>query len=127
MTPPYTGRCLCGAVTYRCTATPLWQGHCHCQSCRRATASPVTSYFGVADGAWSFIGLSPAEYESSPGAWRQFCPRCGTQMTYRSARFPGERHFFAATLDTPEAFAPTRHYFWEERLHWLRLSDGLPH
>ncbi|MBL4928313.1 GFA family protein [Fuscibacter oryzae] len=127
MTPPYSGRCLCGAVTYHCTEPPLWQGHCHCESCRRATASPFTSYFGVADGAWAFTGLPPAEYESSPGAIRQFCPRCGTQISYRSARFPGERHFFAATLDLPEAFAPTRHYFWSERLPWLHLSDGLPH
>ncbi len=126
MTPPLTGRCLCGAITYYCTASPLWQGHCHCESCRRATASPFTSYFGVADGAWEISG-NPAEYECSPGTYRQFCPRCGTQISYRSSRFPGERHFFAATLDRPEAFAPTRHYFWDERLPWLHLSDGLPH
>lgn len=126
MTPPFTGRCLCGDVTYRCTAAPLWQGHCHCESCRRATASPMTSYFGMADGAWDFTGLAPASFSSSPGTIREFCPRCGTQISYRSARFPGERHFFAATLDDAAAFRPTAHYFWAEHLPWLHLSDGLP-
>ena len=126
MTPPFAGRCLCGAITYRCTAPPLWQGHCHCESCRRATASPFTSYFGVADGAWEISG-TPAEYQSSAETFRQFCPNCGTHISYRSVRFPGERHFFAATLNHPETFVPSRHYFWEERLPWLHLSDGLPH
>lgn len=125
-TPPFTGRCLCGAVTYRCTATPLWQAHCHCESCRRATASPFTSFFGIANTAWTWTGMAPATYRSSPGTWRDFCPTCGTQMTYRSEKFPGETHFYAATLDQPEAYAPQVHVHSDEMLPWLHLSDGLP-
>ena len=130
MTPPFTlpysGRCLCGAITYRCTAAPLWQAHCHCESCRRATASPITSFFGIADGAWAWTGAAPSTYLSSPGTWRDFCPTCGTQMAYRSTRFPGECHFYAATLDRPEAYAPTVHVHSDEMLPWLHLCDGLP-
>jgi len=37
-----TGRCLCGAVTYSYEGLENWQAHCHCESCRRATASPMT-------------------------------------------------------------------------------------
>ena len=127
MTPPFTGRCLCGAVTYRCTAEPLWQVHCHCESCRRATASPMTSYFAMADGSWEINGLAVASYESSPGVTREFCPRCGTQISYRSHLLPGERHFFAATLDRPEDYRPTAHDFWAERLPWLAICDDLSH
>ncbi len=65
-TPPFTGRCLCGATRYRCTAAPLWQAHCHCESCRRATASPFTSFFGIANTAWEWTGAAPATYQSSP-------------------------------------------------------------
>lgn len=124
--PPFSGRCLCGAVTYACDAAPLWQGHCHCESCRRATASGFTSFFGVADGHWRWTGAAPATYTSSPGVWREFCPTCGTQMAYRTDRFPGECHFYAATLDDPTRYAPTRHYHAGERLPWVHLSDGLP-
>lgn len=124
--PPFSGRCLCGSVTYAGDAAPLWQGHCHCESCRRATASGFTSFFGVADGHWRWTGAAPATYTSSPGVWRAFCPTCGTQMAYRTDRFPGECHFYAATLDDPTRYAPTRHYHAGERLPWVHLSDGLP-
>ena len=125
MTPPFTGHCLCGAVTYRCTAAPLWQAHCHCESCRRATASPFTSYFGMKDGDWAWTGAPPATFNSSAGTWRDFCPTCGTQMAYRSDKFPGECHFFAATLDHPESFTPRIHVHTDEMLPWVQLSDGL--
>ena len=125
MDPPITGRCLCGDVTYRATAAPLWQAHCHCESCRRATSAPFTSFFGIADGAWSWTGRAPVTHASSPGVWRDFCPRCGAQMAYRAARFPGEIHFYAATLDDPARFAPTVHVHAGERLPWVHLADGL--
>jgi hypothetical protein len=125
MTPPFAGRCLCGAVTYRCTEAPLWQGHCHCESCRRATASPFTSFFGVAIGSWTWTGAKPATYSSSPGIWRDFCPTCGTPMSYRSTRLPDEMHFYAATLDDPTAYTPTTHFHASERLPWVHLADGL--
>jgi len=47
-------------------------------------------------------------------------------MSYHSARFPGERHFYAATLDAPEAYAPTEHFNRDQALPWLHLADGLP-
>ncbi|NUB46634.1 GFA family protein [Fertoebacter nigrum] len=126
MTPPYCGHCLCGKTRFACDAAPLWQGHCHCESCRRATGSPFTSFLGVADGHWRWVGAEPAIYASSPGVTRYFCQGCGTPMAFRAERFPGEMHFYAATLDAPETFQPTRHYFAAERLPWVHLADGLP-
>ena len=46
-------------------------------------------------------------------------------MAYRATRFPGEIHFYAATLDAPEAYAPTAHVHTAEQLSWVHLSDGL--
>lgn len=126
MTPPYSGHCLCGATRFTCHAAPLWQAHCHCQSCRRATSSAFTSFFGVADGAWEWTGQAPASYQSSPEVWRDFCATCGAQMAYRAARFPGEIHFYAALLESPETYAPTQHVNSAEALSWLHLNDGLP-
>lgn len=126
MHPPYTGRCLCGDITYRVTAAPLWQAHCHCESCRRATSSGFTSFFGVADGEWQWTGKTPATYASSPGVWRDFCPRCGSPMSYRATRFPGEIHLYAASLDIPQAYAPTLHVLTAEQMPWVHLADGLP-
>jgi hypothetical protein len=122
----FAGRCLCGTIRYETDAAPLWQAHCHCESCRRATSSPFTSFFGMADGTWRWTGARPAVHASSPGVQRHFCPTCGSQMAYQSTAFPGETHFYAATLDDPEAYRPTVHVHTDEQLGWVRLADGLP-
>lgn len=121
-----TGGCLCGDVRYACDSAPLWQAHCHCESCRRACSAPFTSFFGMADGAWRWTGRQPALHRSSPGVERFFCPTCGSPMAYRSSRWPGEMHFYAASLDDPASFAATEHVHWDEHLPWLHLNDGLP-
>ena len=121
-----TGRCLCGKVRFAFEGAPNWQAHCHCESCRRATASPFTSYFGVSHGRWHWTGTTPVAFVSSPGVKRHFCTTCGSPMAYEGDRWPHEIHFFAATLDDPAAFRPTAHVNWNEHLSWVRLADGLP-
>jgi len=126
MIPHLGGHCRCGAVRYVCDTKPLWQGHCHCESCRRATASGFTSYFGMQDGHWRWTGVLPASDASSPGVMRSFCATCGTPMSYHSERYPHETHFFAATLDDPASYAPSAHYHSDEMLPWVHLADDLP-
>lgn len=120
------GRCLCGAVHYKFdTRAVLWRGHCHCESCRRATSSPVTTFFGVRRSAWRWIG-QPARYASSPGVERFFCPRCGSQLAYCTDDLPEEIHGYAASLEAPQDFAPEVHFHSEEALPWLTIADDLP-
>ena len=121
-----TGRCLCGAVTYAFTGPENWSGHCHCESCRRQTASPMTSFLGVPNAAFTWTGAAPALYESSPGVRRHFCATCGTPMAYAADRFPDEIHLYAATLGKPETYQPRFHVFVSEQLPWLHLADALP-
>ena len=122
-----TGRCLCGAVRYEFDAARvLWRGHCHCESCRRSCSAPMTTFFGVADGHWRWTGAAPRLFRSSPGVERRFCGDCGAPMAFNSEKAPGETHFYAASLDAPEAFRPGFHVFWREKLPWLHLNDELP-
>lgn len=121
-----TGRCLCGAVRYRFDGAPNWQAHCHCESCRRATSSPFTSFFGVSHGRWLWTAAKPAAFASSAGVLRHFCARCGSPMAYQSDRWPEELHFYAASLDTPAEYRPEMHVHWAEHLPWLHLADDLP-
>ena len=121
-----SGRCLCGAVRYVFEGAPNWQAHCHCESCRRATASPFTSFLGVAHAGFRWTDSLPAQYESSPDVLRFFCPDCGTPMAYQSPTRTDEIDLFAATLDNPSSYTPTQHVHWNERLPWLKIADGLP-
>lgn len=126
MTELTTGRCLCGAVTWRYSGPEIWQGHCHCESCRRATSSPFTTYIGVPKTAFEFTGAAPQVFESSPGVRRAFCGRCGSPVSYETQYLPDEIHLYAASLDHPEAAAPGVHFHSEEMLPWVKLADGLP-
>lgn len=47
-------------------------------------------------------------------------------MAYAADRFPGETHFFAASMENPEEFDATYHVHAEERLSWVHLADDLP-
>jgi hypothetical protein len=123
---PIEGRCLCGAVRYEFTGPENWTAYCHCESCRRATASPVTAFLGVPLAAFRFTGKAPAVYHSSPGVRRSFCAGCGTPMAYEADRFPDEIHLYAATLEKPEAYRPQEHVYCAERLAWFDVKDDLP-
>ena len=120
------GHCLCGAVTYEFEGEAKWCGHCHCESCRRTTASPFTTFVGVPKEAVRFTGADLKIFESSPGVERSFCDHCGTPICYEGERWPDEVHFYAATLEHPERVHPRFHVNCDEQLPWVHLDDGLP-
>lgn len=120
-----TGRCACGSVTYSTTAADLWAGHCHCESCRRASSAPVTSFFGVPRDSVTWNG-EIAVRASAAGVQRGFCAQCGTQLYYQFDGWPDETHLYAATLDDPTQFHPTAHFHFAERVPWLTVTDDLP-
>lgn len=122
------GRCLCGQVWYKFDhAAVTFTAHCHCESCRRATSSPVTTFLGIRDSGWRWQGDVPVEYKSSEGVGRGFCGTCGSPMYYRSEDAPGETRFYAATLFDDEGLLVGRHDFQDERPHWSPVPlDALP-
>ena len=122
---PAKGRCLCGDVTYTCTAEPLWTAYCHCQSCRLNTASPVTAYFGIADGNWEWTGHEPNLFDRNPGIRRYFCGACGTPIAYQADKFPGETHFYTSALKDTTGFEPRGHVHFGEHLAWFDTADSL--
>lgn len=121
-----TGHCLCGAVSFEYEGPERFMAHCHCESCRRATSSPFTSYFGVPNGQWRWTGDQPKTYTSTEGVTRSFCGSCGSPMSYASTAYPDETHFFAASLTDQSEFKPTVHVHSDEMVDWITLGDELP-
>jgi hypothetical protein len=120
------GRCLCGEVRFEYDGPENWVAHCHCESCRRATSSPFTTFLGVPRAAFRFTGKAPAVYQSSPGVRRLFCANCGSPMGYDADQYPDEIHFYAASLEDSRNFSPQGHVHWAERVPWIELADDLP-
>lgn len=120
------GRCLCGAVKFSITGEPNWVLHCHCESCRRATSSPMTTWVSVPNAHFHLEEGEPKFFQSSPGATRSFCPDCGSPLSFAHERWSGEIHLYAASFDDPDSFAPDRHVFFGERIGWMDVHDALP-
>jgi len=121
-----TGGCLCGKVRFETEGDPKWIVYCHCQSCRRHTASPVAAFAGFRREQVTFATPDRSIYASSPGVWRGFCARCGTPLSYESERSAGELHLYVGTFDEPGALMPQSHVFFAEHLPWVELHDALP-
>jgi hypothetical protein len=118
------GGCLCGAVRYRVTSAPTALVVCHCRTCRKAAGAPSLAWaiFQAAD--FAFTLGEPATFKSSPGVERGFCATCGTTLTYADADRPDVADVTTATLDNPDAFAPTKEIWLEEKLGWEAVDHA---
>ena len=126
MSEPVMGGCFCKAVRFTLSGPMKSRAHCHCESCRRATSSPFTTWFTADKEHVTFSGLASATYHSSPGVTRTFCPRCGSPLSYETAERPNDIDLYAASLDDHSAFKPVKHTFWSEHVPWVELGDKLP-
>ena len=122
--PSHQGACFCGSVQIRVTGEPVVMGYCHCQSCRRWSASPVNAFtlwkpeaVEVTKGAEQMAGFSKTERSH-----RRWCRNCGGHL-YTEHPLWGVTDVYAATV--PEvAFRPMLHVNYAETV--LRMADGLP-
>ena len=121
-----SGHCLCRAVEFPFDDQPVATIHCHCESCRRATSSPVTTWLTVPRKGFRFNKGKPSTYASSVGVRRGFCPTCGSPLFYENDKMPDEIDLYAASLSDPSTAMPTRHVFTREQLPWFEAHDDLP-
>lgn len=123
-----SGTCLCGAVRFRAGLPSKWVAHCHCSYCRRAHGAPFVTWAGFPSERFSIEpgAGQPTWYESSPGAQRAFCARCGSPMFFQSTRWPGEMHIARALFADPLDREPSAHVFYEMHVPWLTIADDLP-
>lgn len=120
------GGCQCGAVRYRISGEPVVTALCHCSTCRRAHAAPAVAWAMYAQAQVSFSKDPPTVYESSPGARRAFCGRCGTQISFTADFLPGLIDIAIGSFDDPARIAPAVHIWDSKRLPWMPVADDLP-
>jgi hypothetical protein len=94
--------------------------------CRRAHAAPAVAWAMFDESQVVFTKGSPTVYAASAEARREFCPRCGTQISFTAEYIPGLVDIAVGSLDRPETVAPVLHYWDSQRLPWVRFADDLP-
>jgi hypothetical protein len=117
------GRCLCGDIRFEYRGRPIETMHCHCESCRRHTSSPISTFVILDKGRFRYTKGAPVAYASSPGVERTHCGRCGSPIAYENK---DEFALYACTLDDLAGIAPTYHSWTAEQAPWLEIADSLP-
>ena len=121
----HKGHCLCGQLRFEAAGEPRWVAYCHCASCRRHTASPVTCFVNFKSSSINISG-DRTLYKSSPGITRSHCGICGTPIAFETAQRPGEIDLYLNAFDQPESFTPQGHSCFEEHIPWFDTRDDLP-
>jgi hypothetical protein len=120
-----TGGCQCGEVRYALYAPPIKSGVCHCRMCQKATGSPFAALAESPADEFAWTRGTPATWQSSNRAARDFCGDCGTPLTFRPLDKPIVE-VMVCTLDKPDAAPPTYEVGREGKLAWVAQVAALP-
>ena len=120
------GHCFCGAIEATFEGDPFWICFDHDDDCRRAIGSPLTIWIGYQAAQVNFRRGEPATFSKTRGIVRSFCGTCGTSIGYVDEGLPNEVYICVGFMHAPERFAPEAHGYWELRLPYIVMNDGLP-
>jgi hypothetical protein len=124
----HKGSCLCGSIRYELTAELGDFGHCHCQSCRKASGTAYGSNAPVERAHFHLLGDAGTlrEFESSPGKFRVFCSRCGSPIYAYVAATRDILRIRLGSLDTPFAKRAQAHTWVSDKADWDPVEGALP-
>ena len=130
MQEPREGGCLCGAVRYRVTNAPFRTSVCHCTFCQRRTGSAfgLGAYFKKDDFELLSGELRSYEHRSDEsGRWLrlEFCPNCGTTVTWTLEVTPEGRGVAGGSFDDPRWLKIERHSWTRSKHHWFVVPPGV--
>ncbi|KAE9383993.1 hypothetical protein BT96DRAFT_690378, partial [Gymnopus androsaceus JB14] len=100
-----TGGCLCESIRYTVRFSeeypyPPDPHTCQCTTCRKQSGALIVHSVTVSTSQLSWTTAPPAEFPSSPGFFRGFCPKCGSALTYRAVEpAPDNVELLAETFD----------------------------
>ncbi len=126
----YQGSCFCGDVKFTATGQPEVMAYCHCESCRKWSASPVSAFtlwkpaaVEITQGLDKVAGFdkNPISGDEALVSNRVWCKTCGGHL-YTD-------HPTMGLIDVPAAvingltFTPAFHVHYQESV--FPMKDGL--
>lgn len=117
--------CLCGSVRWTAEGPFQFMSHCHCSRCRKTHGAAFATYVGAPADGFRMTGAEHAErFESSPGAFRMFCRRCGSVVP--GDPYEGSVFMPAGCMEGDPDVRPFAHIFTASKAPWYDISDELP-
>jgi hypothetical protein len=124
----FSGRCLCGKVTYECHAEPKAIFNCHCVDCRRATGSVFGTNLFVSEEQVEIFGeVCSFTHTSDSGSTmtKQFCSNCGSLLFGKNSAKPDVLSVRAGTVDQLDLIKPAVNVFMESRIPSTSINEDL--
>lgn len=124
MSEIWSGGCLCGAIRYRCTGSPISMGLCQCERCQRQSGSAFLIATVFERDAVTFTAGTPRVYTAGPPGeqlGRHFCATCGSALMITLDRYPGIRSIMGGTLDDKSRLRPDFSLWCSSAQPWLHL------
>jgi len=124
----WTGKCACGALSWRATGDPTLQGFCHCKSCQRTSGGGHVGFLCFPEATIAVSG--ERRTYTRPGgsgrpASRFACPVCHAVVYGTGEVMPGLINIYAGSLDDSARFKPTIAIFVREKPPWDDVSRNL--
>ena len=121
----YTGKCLCGEVSYVAIGPPIMVAQCHCEACRRLSGTGHTVGAMFPSDAVTLTGkLSKFSYSSDKGSkvTKAFCANCGSPIHGENTGMPGHLTLTLGTMDDANGLDIAVVIFQRDKPHWDQLG-----
>ena len=125
----FSGKCLCGQVSYKSLAKPLLILNCHCEDCRRSTGAVYGTNVMVPEDQLEVCGtVSNFSHKAKSGntMTKRFCTNCGTLMFGNSSGRTNVVSIRAGTVDQTDIINPVMNVFVDSKISSTPINDGLP-
>ena len=124
----FSGKCLCGNVTYKCHAEPTIIFNCHCEDCRRATGSVFGTNFFVPEDELEIFGeVSSYSHTADSGSamTKRFCPNCGSLLFGNNSAKSNVVSIRAGTVDQLDLIKPVVNVFMDSKVSSTSIDKNL--
>lgn len=126
---PAAGGCQCGRVRYTLSAQPLLLYLCHCQDCRKQSASAFGMSMWVARESLKLTQGQIKRWTRLADSGRQvtccFCEDCGSRLWHEPSRNPEIVNVKPGSLDDPSDLRPVGQVWMQRSLSWMQLPESL--
>ncbi|MHA6296837.1 GFA family protein [Devosia sp. CAU 1758] len=128
MSQQYSGRCLCGEISYVAHGKPLIVAQCHCEECRRISGTGHTIGAMFPKEAVEIFGdLKTFRYLSGKDSevTKAFCNSCGSPVFGTNTRSPEHLTLSLGTMDDAKGLSVEVVIFERDKQHWDHLQSDV--
>ena|SRR5882672_8149191 len=125
-----TGRCHCGAITYKAVVDPATVGICHCTDCQTLTGSAYRVSVPAPAATFKLLSGQPKVYiktaESGNKRAHSFCPDCGAPVYASAISNTPSYSLRVGALDQRASLPPRRQIWCKSAVAWSANIEDIP-